>query len=194
MAEVKKPGRPKAYTAAQLERAIEAYFNSISYEEPVEKRVPALDENGNTQLDDKGHIVYKFEQIKTKDGNPATVTRWIEPPGIMSLCLYLGIDSTTFERYGKSPGEDSESERFRRTITRARGRVEAYLSTQLENGKAARGAIFNLQQNFGWKDRKEISLDKNTRDAMTSVKTMTMAERMELLKSVGDLPELTEDE
>jgi hypothetical protein len=73
---------------------------------------------------------------------------------------------------------------------RARGRVEAYLTERLEDGKASRGAIFSLQHNFGWKERQEISLDEPTRKAVTQPKTMTMAERLEILREIGDLPEV----
>lgn len=189
MAKVKKPGRQKEYTAAGLERACEAYFNSISYQEPVMKKVPDTDEDGVARLDDKGHILYRYEQITTADGKPAFETCWIEPPGIVALCLYLGIHRSTFDRYGSLAGSDAESERFRNTVTRARGRVEAYLAAQLENRSAARGAIFNLQQNFGWKDRKEISLDEGTRRAMAA-KSMSMEEKEALLREIGaEMPE-----
>lgn len=191
MAAVRRPGRPKKYSAAALEKAVEAYFNSISYRENIIRKVPEMDDKQRPVLDDMGHQVYKFEPVVTADGKPAFATRWIEPPGIMALCLYLGIDRATFDRYGKMEGETPEEERFRNTVTRARGRVEAYLVEQLENKSAARGAIFNLQQNFGWKDRKEISLDEGTQKAI-SARGMTMEEKLALLREIGDLPE-TED-
>lgn len=187
MAKIRKPGRKKKFTAAQLEREVEAYFASISYQEPVQRRVPATDEAGNTVLDSKGHTVWKYVSVKTADGKPAEITSWIEAPGIVSLCLYLGIDRSTFDRYGKmDAGDDPEWERFRNTVTRARGRVEAYLVEQLGDKSAARGAIFNLQQNFGWKEKKEVSLDEETRKAV-SAKAMTMEEKLEVLRSVGGL-------
>ena len=189
MSKAKKPGRPKAYTAAKLEKAIEAYFDSISYEEPATRSETVTDDAGNVVLDRMGHPAVRILRIRRRDGTAATVTKWLEPPSITSLCLYLGIDVKTFERYGKASGDD-ESERICRAITRARGRVEAYLTERLEDGKASRGAIFNLQQNFGWKDRKEISLDPQTREAVTAPKTMTMAERLQILREVGDLPEV----
>lgn len=185
VAKIRKPGRPKKYTARQLEQACEKYFASISYQQPVTKRVPVEDPDGNMVLDDKGHIRYKNEQIITADGKKAVETCWIEPPGIVSLCLYLGIDRSTFDRYGDMEGSDEESERFRNTVTRARGRVEAYLVSRIEDKSAARGAIFNLQQNFGWKDRKEVSLDKETRSAVAVGQGMTMAEKLQLLKEAG---------
>lgn len=189
MAEVRKPGRPKKYSAAALERAVEAYFNSISYREKIMRKVPEMDEKQRPVLDDKGHQIYKFEPVMAADGKPAMATRWIEPPGIMALCLYLGIDRATFDRYGKMEDNEPEAERFRNTVTRARGRVEAYLVEQLENKSAARGAIFNLQQNFGWKDRKEISLDEGTQKAI-SARNMPMEEKLALLREIGDMPEI----
>lgn len=189
MARIRKPGRPRKFTAKQLARECEAYFRSISYEEPVLQKVPVLREDGTPVLDDWGHAAYRMEPVVLANGNEARITKWIEPPGIMALCLYLGIDESTFLRYGSmDPAQDPEAEEFCRTVSRARGRVKAYLVAQTENGKAARGAIWNLQQNFGERERREISLDEETRKAI-SANGMTMAEKLELLQSIGDLPE-----
>lgn len=189
MAKIRKPGRPRKFTARQFSAACEAYFKSISYEEPVMKRMPLTDDNGIAVTDDMGHQAYTYEQVETADGKPAYCTQWIEPPGIMSLCLYLGIDESTFLRYGEMEEEqDDDAEEFRRTVMRARGRVKAYLVAKTEDGKAARGAIWNLQQNFGEKERREITLDPETRKAISAT-SMTMEEKMKLLKDIGDLPE-----
>ena len=197
MAEIRKPGRPKKYTAAKFAEACEQYFDSISYTEPVYRRVPAVDENGYPRFDSKGHQVYTNEQIITKDEKPAYVTCWIEPPGIMALCLYLGIDESTFLRYGEMKPSDgmtdkekNDAEVFCRTAARARGRVMAYLMEMTQNPKAARGAIWNLQQNFGQKEHREISLDESTRKAISAT-GMTMQEKFALLAGIGELPEVT---
>jgi hypothetical protein len=196
MAKIKGPGRPRKYTAAGFARACEAYFDSISYQEAVYRRIPAEGEYGNPRFDSKGHQVYRDEQIYTADGKPAYVTNWIEPPGIMALCLYLGIDESTFLRYGEmrpsetmTEAEKHEAEVFCRTVSRARGRVMAYLMEMTQDPKAARGAIWNLQQNFGQKEHREISLDESTRKAISST-GMTMQEKMAMLRSIGDLPEV----
>lgn len=188
MAKIRRPGRPRKLSAKQFARECEAYFASISYEEPVLKKVPVKDENGYAVMDDMGHQAYAFEPVETADGKPASITQWIEPPGIMALCLYLGIDESTFLRWSEMKDEqDPEAEDFRRTAARARGRVKAYLVSKTEDSKAARGAIWNLQQNFGERERREISLDEETRKAI-SANQMTMEEKLELLKSIGDLP------
>lgn len=200
MAKIRKPGRPKKYTSAGFRNACEAYFNSISYKEAVLRKIPERTEDGFPVLDEKGHPAYRYEHVVTEDGNEAFVTKWIEPPGIMSLCLYLGIDESTFLRYGEMRPADGmteeqkkEAEEFCRTATRARGRVMAYLSEMTQDPKAARGAIWNLQQNFGQKEHREISLDEKTRKAISAT-NMTMKEKMELLMNVGDLPEFSQAE
>ena len=187
MAKVRKTkgGQEKKYTAAALERACEAYFASISYEEPVMRSVPATDEEGVLLKDDKGHTMYRQEQVTTADGKKAVQTVWIEPPSIVGLCLYLGIHRSTFFRYGELDGEDEESERFRNTVTRARGRVEAYNISRLEDKSAARGAIFNLQNNFGWAEKKEVEMGEKTREAVTYGAGMTMKEKIQWLKEQG---------
>ena len=178
-------GREKKYSAGALEKACEAYFDSISYEEPVMKSVPATDENGVMLKDDKGHTAYKQIAVKTKDGKEAVQTVWIEPPSIISLCLFLGIHRSTFLRYGEMDGDDKESERFRNTVTRARGRVEAYNISRLEDKSAARGAIFNLQNNFGWSEKQEVEFGDKTREAVTYGAGMTMKEKIQWLKEQG---------
>lgn len=189
MAAIKKPGRPKKYTAAGFQRACEAYFNSICYQEKKLKRVIVMGEDGTPVMDDKGHIRYRYEQIKTADGKLAYETVWIEPPSLTGLCLYLGIDRATFSRYGTyDPDNPEESEKFCNTVSRARGRVEAYLEGRLEDKSAARGAIFNLQQNFGWKEKKEVELGPGAQNAVAvgaGLQGMTMADKIAMLKEAG---------
>lgn len=189
MAAVRKPGRPKKYTAKGFEKACEAYFDSISYLEPRMKPVVKRDEQGFPVLDKFGHQQIRYEQVITADGNPCFETVWAEPPSLTGLCLYLGIDRATFARYGTyDPDNPEESERFCNTVTRARGRVEAYLESRLEDKSAARGAIFNLQQNFGWKEKKEVELGPGAQNAVAvgaGLQGMTMAEKIAMLKEAG---------
>lgn len=188
MAAIRKPGRPKKYTAAGFEKACEAYFDSICYREPKMKPMVKRDNQGFPILDKYGHQQIRYEQIVTADGRPCFETIWAEPPSLTALCLYLGIDRATFARYGAPDPDNPESERFCNTVTRARGRVEAYLESRLEDKSAARGAIFNLQQNFGWKEKKEVELGPNAQNAVAvgaGLQGMTMAEKIAMLKEAG---------
>lgn len=49
----------------------------------------------------------------------------------------------------------SKKDEFLDAIKRARARVEQDVETRLMDGKAPAGAIFNLKNNFGWKDKNE---------------------------------------
>lgn len=57
--------------------------------------------------------------------------------------------------------EYSKKDQFSDTIRRARNRVHEDVERRLMEGKAQTGAIFNLKNNFGWKDKSEV--DQNIR-------------------------------
>lgn len=156
--------RPMKFeTAEELERAVEAYFASISYQEPAVVATPT------GEVDEKGRIQWKTKMLTecTGDpgaiGKPVTVTKWLKPPNVAGLCLYLGISRDTWWRYAKKP-------EFRDTAERARLRMEDYWAGKLET-KASKGAAFALENCFGWKgnwkSRQEIGADEPTRKAMS---------------------------
>lgn len=182
-------GRPRKMTARALKKRIAAYFDSIRSEKPMYVRVPEMmeDENGRKYpvLDAFGHEKMMFEQVVTADGKPATETIWVEPPSIIGLCMALGVDRATFYRWC-NPGDepDKEEKEFCNIATRARGRIEAYLTAKTEEKSAARGAIANLEANFGWKRRKEIGLDEQTQRAV-AMTAMTTEEKLQELQRMG---------
>lgn len=184
-------GRRKKYTAAGLERAVEAYFAGISYERPRMKAVPELDENGYPIMDAFGHQKIRFEQVVTADGQTYLETVWAEPPSLSGLCMYLGIDRATFARYGTfDPENPKESERFCNTVSRARGRVEAYLESRLEDSHAARGVMFNLEHNFGWRQKGQddgaaAQAHRGEAAQNAGLEGMTMGEKLRKLKEAG---------
>ena len=52
---------------------------------------------------------------------------------------------------------DENGDKFSDTIKRARSKVESSIEKGLISGKYnATGAIFNLKNNFGWKDKQEV--------------------------------------
>lgn len=139
-------GRPrgtKKYTAKALRDACNAYFDAISYEEPVTKQVLVFDKGGLLVLDKYGHPAKRPEPVITRDGREATRICWTEPPSLLALCLHLGIDKSTFARY-------QQDDKLRPVATEAKCRVEAYLAAKLEEKGAANGVKFNLTHNFGW--------------------------------------------
>lgn len=182
-------GRPRKMTARALKKKIDAYFDAIRAEKPMLVKVPVMTEDDYGRklpvLDAFGHEKMMFEQVVTADGKPATETIWIEPPSIIGLCMALGVDRATFYRWcnpGDEPGE--EEKEFCNIATRARGRIEAYLTAKTEEKSAARGAIANLEANFGWKRRKEIGLDEQTQRAV-AMTAMTTEEKLQELQRMG---------
>jgi hypothetical protein len=83
--------------------------------------------------------------INEKDG----VEEKIFAPTISGLALHLGVDRRTIVNY-------SNKEEFFPTIKKARARIEAHLEKKLF-GNNVTGLIFNLKNNFDWKDKSEVA-------------------------------------
>ena len=72
-------GRPKKYTKKGLREAIERYFRSIS------RTIPARDDTGGI--------------IRNDDDEEIKVVQFVVPPSVTGMCLYLGIDRSTWQNY-----------------------------------------------------------------------------------------------
>lgn len=70
-------------------------------------------------------------------------------PTISGLALALGFKNR------RSITDYKDNKEFSHTIKKARLYVESYLENQLYSGSVA-GVIFNLKNNFGWKDKTEV--------------------------------------
>lgn len=152
-------GRPKKYSKKALRDAIERYFGSIS------RTVYARDDTD--------------QKIYNDDGEEITRTEYITPPGVSSLCLYLGIDRSTWQNYA-DPELHPE---FRGVTADARARIEAYLEEQLlTREKGLQGIIFNLQNNYGWKQKQEVELGKETRRTMAT-EGMSIKEKLAFISA-----------
>lgn len=133
-------GRQKKYKSGRaLICAVERYFRSIT------RTVKAKDEeSGRTILNDVGE--------------PIEIIEYVRPPCVSGLCLYLGIDRSTWSNYAHDP-------EYREACALARGRIEAYLEEQLlTRRKGIQGVIFSLQNNYGWRQRQDIVSDDGKLD------------------------------
>ena len=155
-------GRPRVYESGkELLAAIEKYFASISYVEPVRIQKPVTEEkDGRTVfvVDAKGHILTELVAVQTLDGKVAEKVYWTEPPSVESMQVFLGISKSTWCEYAKQ-------EEYSEAITYARGRVEAYLATiGITDPKTARAAEFSLMHNFGWKNESKMEVSGGVED------------------------------
>lgn len=99
------------------------------------------------ELDDKVEEFFTSDDayiINIVDGQDQKIFA----PTISGLALYLGIDRRTIVNY-------SNKEEYFPTIRKARARIESHIEKKLY-GNNVTGCIFNLKNNFGWKDKSEI--------------------------------------
>lgn len=164
-------GRPKSFnTVEELEEAIERYFRSCW--EPVMRTVlypniKAQIDNGTMKREDLKSEHYYTEQAV--DANDQPVFRQVEPYMITGLALELNLDRRTLINY-------SRDSKFFPAIKKAKTIIEDYTSRELFRSSNVTGIIFNLKNNWGWKDKKEIESKVNLRD----VSNMSDEELVEL--------------
>ena len=87
-----------------------------------------------------------------------------EPYTITGLCLSLDICRDTLSEYMKK-------EEFSDTIKKAKLKVENYLEKHLITDSSTTGIIFNLKNNFGWKDKQELEHSGNINNPFSGMTT-----------------------
>lgn len=163
-------GRPKKYNPLRLRRAVDAYFTSIS------RTVTAKEPVDTGRRDDKGHVVYDYIDICNDNGEPIRHIEYVFPPTVGGLCQFLGIHRSTWADY-------CEQEEFSDTTTRARGRMRAYLEEQLLTRKDVRGVIFDLMNNYGLSDKRQMELGPRAGRALTAA-SVPLSEREDMLREL----------
>lgn len=142
-------GAPKKYDdPKKLERAIDRYFKSITREKVL------TEPRATGEKDKDGHMIYEQVAIVNALGKEMTVTEFIVPPSVYDLCLFLGISESTWNNYC----DPTKHEEFLGPTTQARGRMRAWNERELltRQGKDLKGIIFNLENNYGYKERLDV--------------------------------------
>lgn len=130
-------GRPPKFNSVEeLQARIDQYFSSCWTQK--------IDAFGNPMFlrDKKGEKTNKKIMVQFK------------PYTISGLAFTLEMVRQSLINYEKKDG-------FLDTIKRAKQRCEAYAEEQLFVGKNVVGAIFNLKNNYGWKDKTETEHSGN---------------------------------
>lgn len=140
-------GRPLKFKSAKdLQTKIDKYFADCDpHMEEVSEWVEARDESGKLLKDKNGlnYLVQVQHKILTKQ-KPYTIT---------GLALALDTSRETLLEYQERP-------EFVDTIKKAKDRCHNYVEDSLLTSNPT-GAIFNLKNNYGWKDKTEV--DSNIR-------------------------------
>jgi uncharacterized protein (DUF2141 family) len=94
--------------------------------------------------------MYEKFPVLNNNGDQVLKTEFFEIPTIIGLSHYLGMTRETLNQYSKD-------EIFSDTIKQAKEKIEKYLENELfrQQGQVT-GIIFNLKNNFGWKDKTEV--------------------------------------
>lgn len=139
-------GRPlKFKSPEELEKLINAYFDSC---EPHPEMVTRWAYSKKTIINKKG----EDEEVTNYDAPLYQETREELTRGelytINGLALFLGTNRETILEYEDRP-------QFADTIKGAKTRIQKQLETALY-GNNVTGVIFNLKNNYGWKDKTEV--------------------------------------
>jgi len=81
-------------------------------------------------------------------------------PTVSGLAFHLGMSTEAFRNY-------EEKDKFLATVKRAKQRIELAIEQRLF-GNNVTGCIFNLKNNFGWKDKTEQDINANIETKDTS--------------------------
>lgn len=131
-------GRPPKYeTPEEMQRIIDVYFLACRVN------------SGNM---DRGEVPESF--VAKED---ADILDYVEDqvPTVSGIAYTLGMSTEAFRNY-------EQKDDFLATVKRAKQRVEIFLEQRLQGGTAA-GTIFNLKNNFGWKDKTESEVTLKAR-------------------------------
>lgn len=130
-------GRRKSYeTAEALEKAVVAYFDSISSVENVQVSRPTA------KKDKYGHPVMKEVTVKDVDGKPLKRRVYYVPPTRVGLTLYIGVSLDTWGRYG-------QDEKLADVVTWAEEQIYLWEDTELKtrSNKHTAGLINSMDRN-----------------------------------------------
>lgn len=146
----------RRYTGAGLRRAVRAYFDGITRTVPVTEKV------WHGEYDSKGNRVYDDEPVTNSLGTLVEREEYLLPPSVGALCRHLGISRETWSQW-----KDAERfPEFQATIREARDRLQAWNEQEMlvREGKDLKGILFNLQNNYGYTEKKDVRVGGRVED------------------------------
>lgn len=144
-------GRKRAYTKKRLKEEVERYFATIT------RMVKVTEKVDTGRRDKSGHVIYEQKPVTNQLGQQLEVVEYLVPPTVGGLCEFLGIHRDTWHEY-------CQQEEFSDTTTRAQGRLRAYREEQLLIRKDVKGIIFDLENNYGYKEQKDVHITGSVED------------------------------
>lgn len=146
-------GRPLKFKSVKaLQKQVDAYFASCDpHMEEVTEWIEARDKEGKLKRDQNGlRYLVEITHKKLTDQKPYTIT---------GLALMLNTSRETLLDYEDGTHDEKSDdttslEKFSDTIKNAKLRCQQFAESKLF-GNNPTGPIFNLKNNYSWKDRTE---------------------------------------
>lgn len=152
-------GRPPKYDNKEdIDKAIKYYFDSITRDYQVfDSKVVGYED------EDKKKPIIVQEPRLNNAGEPIFDTEYLEIPSILGCCIHMGIVKDTWNQYSKD-------EMFSDSIMRAKQIIEEFNIKQLYRKDQVNGIMFNLKNNYGWKDKTEFeAVNHNLNEDITTL-------------------------
>lgn len=128
-------GRPPKYeTKEEMQRIIDLYFIACKLNH-LEQIDVDIEDKKKTYSDDEISIIDYIDDVA---------------PTVSGLAYALGMSTEALRNY-------QDKDEFLATVKKGKQRIEMFLEGRLY-GQAVTGSIFNLKNNFGWKDKSEQEL------------------------------------
>ena len=162
----------KKYTARTLGKACERYFASIT------RRVKVTELIDSGRRDDKGHAIMTPVPVVNSLGEELFTTEYLLPPSMAGLFEYLRIDKSTWSRY-------MQREDYAPIGAWVYERMKQWNEHELltRSGKDLKGIIFNLQNNYGYSEKREVELGGRAAKTVTAA-SVPLGEREQLLREL----------
>ena len=174
MSERNSRGRPLAFAdPEELRLLCDKYFKSITRTIPKRERtIVAYEDN------DPKKPIFEDNIVLNDAGEQYLETEWLEPPSIVGLALYLGVDRQTLLNY-------KNKDEYFGTLRDAKTRIERYEAARLVTVSNSKGIEFSLANNHNWKASQTIDINHSQALPTYDISRMSIEDKQRLLNLIG---------
>ena len=132
------------------------------------------------RIDDYFKSITKLVETDVVNQNDEcyTTVSFLERPSIFRLCRHCNITNETLLQYHKLEG-------FTEAINYAKKVIEEFHVDMLaDKNKATAGVMFQLKNNFGWKDATQIEQTNKNLNVDVDLRTKTPAQIEEMIRDL----------
>lgn len=150
--------KEKKYTAKTLEKAVIAYFASISRHVTIREKYETGDK------DEYGHVILAERDVCNDAGDPIRKLEYLVPPTVGGLCDYLEIHRSTWAEYAKQ-------DETKLICQMAKDKMLRWNEEQLllRSGKDVKGIQFNLEANYDYRGKMDINIHDGVEEYLRGI-------------------------